>query len=86
MQTAQLEFRIGSDTDEDGKPTGELVLTGKKSTRRLQYQQSDTGATEPVVQPAEKRRAGRLSNATKKQLNTGTISIWLDDQMISNPR
>ena len=27
-QTAQLEFHIGSDTDDDGKPTGELVITG----------------------------------------------------------
>ena len=87
-KTAQLEFRIGSDTDEDGKPTGELVLTGKEvDTATAMYQQSDTGATEPVVQlklKSEGREA--FSNATKKQLNTGTISIWLDDQMISNPK
>lgn len=87
-KTAQLEFRIGSDTDENGKPTGKLVLTGKEvDTATAMYQQSDTGATEPVVQlklKSEGRQA--FSEATKQQYeNKGTISIWLDDQMISNP-
>ena len=71
-KTAQLEFRIGSDTDENGKPTGKLVLTGKEvDTATAMYQQSDTGATEPVVQPAEKRRPagflGGYETAIRKQ-------------------
>ncbi|HHV50649.1 MAG TPA: SecD/SecF family protein translocase subunit [Clostridiales bacterium] len=87
-KTAQLEFRIGSETDENGKPKGELVLTGKMvDTATAQYQQDDNGNVEPVVVLKLKNEGKKaFDEATKKQYDAkGTISIWLDDKMISNP-
>ncbi len=92
-QTALLEFRIGDETttDEDGKvvPAGEVVLTGKdvKNAQALISVTDDAGTNqEPIVQ-LELNDSGKqkFSDATKKQLNVGTISIWLDGNMISNP-
>jgi protein-export SecD/SecF family membrane protein len=86
-KTAQLEFRIDSDTDEDGKPTGKLVLTGDEvDSATAMYVQNEDGTSEPVVQ-LKLKEEGResFSDATKQQKGTGTISIWLDEQMISNP-
>lgn len=86
-KTAQLEFRLGDETDENGKPKGDLVLTGKMvDSATAQYQQDDSGNVEPVVLLKLKNEGKKaFDEATKKQLNTGTISIWLDDKMISNP-
>lgn len=104
-QTAQLEFRIGSDTEEkkdaDGKvvkdengnaimvPKGEIVLTGDDvASASPMYQSSDTGEAQPVVQ-LELKESGRakFAAATKKQAAAGgTISIWLDNEMVSNPQ
>ncbi len=93
-QTALLEFRIGDETktDDDGNtvPTGELVLTGtdvSEATAVMGYTDNTGTNTEPVVQ-LELNDSGKqkFADATKKQLaNKGTISIWLDGTMISNP-
>ena len=87
-QTAMLAFHIGSETDDKGKPKGELVLDGDdiESAEAGQIQ-DENGNLEYVVQ-LQLKDSGKKSfaDATKKQAaNDGTISIWLDDQMISNP-
>ena len=87
-QTAMLEFHIGSETDDDGKPKGALVLDGDdiESAKANQYQKQDTGKIEYVVELTLKDSGKKaFAEATKKQVGKGTISIWLDDTMISNP-
>ena len=97
-QTAMLEFHIGSETttDEDGntKPSGDLVLNGNDiASAKVAWQQTSdtvgnaTGTQEPVVVLNLKDSGkSKFSEATKTQAaNGGTISIWLDDQQISNP-
>ncbi len=99
-RTAQLEFHMGQAyetvTDEDGneiqKPTGELILTGDDvDSATVMY---DETTLEPVIQ-LELKDSGKekFSNATATQYALyqsnssadATISIWLDDQMISAP-
>ena len=89
-QTAMLEFRIGSDTDDEGKPTGELVLNGNdiKSAESAYQPTDETGTNYENVVVLQLNDSGKkaFSDATKTQAaNKGTISIWLDDTMISNP-
>ena len=86
-QTAMLEFHIGSETDDKGKPKGDLVLDGDDIASAEAGQiQDENGNLEYVVQ-LQLKDSGKKSfaEATKKQAGSGTISIWLDDQMISNP-
>lgn len=85
-QTAQLAFHIGGDTDsETGKPTGDLVLTGNDvQSAKAEINQE----THEYVVSLELKESGKkaFADATAKQKEAkGTISIWLDDQMISNP-
>ena len=87
-QTAMLEFHIGSETGEDGKPNGKLVLNGNdiESAEAGQIT-NENNQLEYVVQ-LKLKDSGKKSfaEATKQQAaNDGTISIWLDDEMISNP-
>ncbi len=87
-QTAMLEFHIGSETDDDGKPKGSLVLDGDdiESAEAGQIT-NENNQLEYVVQLTLKDSGKKsFAEATKKQAaNDGTISIWLDDEMISNP-
>ncbi len=88
-QTAMLEFHYGSETDDKGKPTGELVLNGDDiRSAEARYQQVDDQGNMDYVVLLQLNDSGKtnFAKATEKQLaNKGTISIWLDDQMISNP-
>ena len=89
-QTAMLEFHIGSATDDKGKPTGKLVLNGNdiKSAKAAYQPVDETGTSYQNVVVLELKDSGKtaFSEATKTQAaSKGTISIWLDDQMISNP-
>ncbi len=88
-QTAMLEFHIGSDVDDKGKPTGKLVLNGNdiESAKPAYQPKDDKGNYEYVVQ-LKLKESGKaaFAEATKQQAaGKGTISIWLDDTMISNP-
>ncbi len=90
-QTAMLKFYYGSETNEAGQPTGELVLDGNDvNSATATPTQDENGNVDYVVQ-LELKESGKqaFSAATLKQFNggtnSGTISIWLDDQMISNP-
>ncbi len=86
-QTAQLEFHIGSETDSDGTPTGDLVLTGDDvaSAEAKTIQEEDGTISNIVLLTLEDKGKQAFSDATEQQKGSGTISIWLDDQMISNP-
>ena len=90
-QTAELEFRMGDATEEkDGQtvPTGSIVLTGKDvASAQAVFIQNDNGTQEPVVQlTLNESGKSAFAEATKTQAaSQGTISIWLDGTMISNP-
>ncbi len=87
-QTAMLKFHIGSDTDDDGKPTGELVLDGDDVASATAQSYLDDNSQIQYVVALELKDSGKkaFAEATEKQYNnSGTISIWLDDEMISNP-
>ncbi|MBR5524510.1 MAG: protein translocase subunit SecD [Clostridia bacterium] len=92
-QTAMLSFHIGSttETDEDGnvKPSGKLVLNGNDiNSAKAAYQPVDEAGTKyeyVVVLDLKDSGKAAFSEATKQQAGSGTISIWLDDEMISNP-
>ncbi len=79
--------------DENGNkiqvPSGELVLTGDdvESAKVMWVQSDNGGSSEPVVQLTLKDSGKEaFSKATEKQVSSkGTISIWLDNEMISNP-
>ena len=88
-QTAMLEFHYGSETDDKGKPTGKLVLNGNDvESATPNYIAMDEQATsyQYVVQLQLKESGKKaFADATAELQDTGTISIWLDDTMISNP-
>ncbi len=77
--------------DEDGNeikvPSGKLVLTGDDVDSAAAMYDTSDGKQTPVVQLKLKDSGKeKFSEATKQQAaNDGTISIWLDNEMISNP-
>ncbi len=90
-QTAMLKFHYDDDVDDEGKPTGKLVLDGDDVASATAGTQQDQNGNLNYVVQLELKESGKqaFSEATKKQYNggkdSGTISIWLDDEMISNP-
>lgn len=93
-QTAMLEFYIGAGTtDENGntvKPEGKPILTGNDvKSAEAAYQPVDQAGTNyenVVVLALNDSGKAAFAAATEQQAaSNGTISIWLDDQMISNP-
>lgn len=85
-QTAQLAFHIGSDTDsETGLPSGDLVLTGN-DVESAEANFDNQNNQYVVVLTLKDSGREAFAAATKQQYAAdGSISIWLDDQMISNP-
>ncbi len=78
--------------NEDGtnkiRPTGELVLTGEgiDEAKAMSQANETTGEIEYVVQLKLKGDAIKaFADATTQQAPSGTISIWLDDEMLSDP-
>lgn len=85
-QTAQLAFHIGGDADsETGKPTGKQVLTGNEvESAEARFDSENNNYVVLLTLKEAGKKA--FAEATKQQLaQKGTISIWLDDKMISNP-
>ena len=89
-KTALLEFRYGgSKTNEDGDavPEGEVILTGADvASAEGTFSQDENGNNQYVV-ALKLAASGKdaFAVATEKQhKNGGTISIWLDGEMISN--
>lgn len=82
-QTAKLEFHEGDTKD------GALVIDGEdvESARAQMIQDPNTGATEPAVILTLKASGKQdFANATAKLAGTGSISIWLDENLLSSPR
>ena len=88
-KTARLEFHYeGSTTDEDGHtvPKGELILTGDQvESAEGMIIQNENGETENIValKLASSGKEAFAEATTKQAASGGTISIWLDDDMIS---
>lgn len=87
-ETAVLTFRKGTDTDEDGAPTGDIVLEGGDVTKAEAVRQQDkNGDFEYVVSLKLSDTAKtKFAEATGAMAGSGeSISIWMDDTMISSP-
>lgn len=76
MVTGSVEFRLGDETDDEGNPTGELVLDHSQITEAdTAYMYS--GGYSVVVKMNESGKEA-FAAATKKQAESkGVISIWL---------
>jgi protein-export membrane protein SecD len=81
-KTAKLEFHIGETKD------GKLVLTGDDvQSAKAAQQRDEYGNIEYVVQ-LKLKESGKaaFSEATKQQFaNSGKISIWLDNDLLTAP-
>lgn len=92
-ETAQLTFREGKEVDTStGLPTGttesNVILTGSDVvSAKAGYQQTDKNKTPEYVVSLELTSEGatKFSEATGRLAGTGSISIWMDDTMISAP-
>lgn len=88
--TAQLQFIEGTDTDENGNPTGEVILDGSmvESARAAYVATDNQGSSyEWVVElTLDEEGTAAFSTATSELVSTnGQIAIWMDDTMISAP-
>ena len=85
--TAMLTFREGLEIDAEGKPTGKVVLEGRDliSAVRNMYSDPTTGSYQYVVSfKLSPEGTTKFAEATRQ--NQGkTISIWMDDTLISYP-
>lgn len=88
-KTAMLEFHKGgptTETDSNGNtvyvPSGDLILSGKDVESATAGYDPDT--REPIVL-LKLADSGKEAFSDATATTGGTISIWLDDEMISNP-
>lgn len=88
--TAQLQFIEGTDTDEEGNPTGEVILDGSmvESAQAAYVATDNQGSNYQWVVQLDLNDEGTqaFSTATSELASSnGQIAIWMDDQMISAP-
>lgn len=88
--TAQLQFIEGTDTDEEGNPTGEVILDGSMvDSARAAYAPVDQRGENyqwVVELSLNDQGAQAFATATSELASSnGQIAIWMDDQMISAP-
>lgn len=87
-ETAMLSFRVGTDTNEDGTPAGDLVLQGSdiKKAEPLRQTQTDGTYSHVVSLELTDTAADTFSAVTSTMAGTGeSISIWMDNDMVSSP-
>lgn len=89
-QTAVLSFRKGSSKDADGNPTGDIVFEGTqvKKAQAVYIPSDDLGNNYQwaVSLKLKDEGAKAFSDATAELSKTkDTISIWIDDILISAP-
>ncbi len=82
-ETAVLTFNEGTGTNSDGSPSGKVVLEGAQVEEALAQYDSNQGGWF-VSLSLTKEGATAFAKATSENLNE-TISIWMDDSMISAP-
>lgn len=88
-QPSMLEFRKGAETtfnaDGDTVPAGELIVTGSEVVTATVVVDSSTYEPTVMLTFTERGKAA-FADATAEQARVnGTISIWLDGEMIFNP-
>lgn len=90
--TAMLTFREGYELDEEGQMTGatkeNIILEGKNVVEaNAVYGQVDQNSAPQhyVTLKLDADGATAFATATQKLAGVGTISIWMDDTMFSNP-
>ena len=87
-ETALLTFRKGSETDETGAPTGEVLFEGGHVNKaEARYGPvSEGGGNEYYVSLELDDEATKIfADATSSMVGTSdTISIWMDNTMVSN--
>lgn len=88
--TAQLQFIEGTDTDEEGNPTGEVILDGSmvESAQAAYVATDNQGSNYQWVVQLDLNDEGTqaFSTATSELASSnGQVAIWMDDQMISAP-
>lgn len=87
-ETAMLSFRVGTDTNEDGSPAGDIVLQGTDIKKAEPLRQAEADGTYSYVVSLEltDTAAETFSAVTSTMAGTGeSISIWMDNNMISAP-
>lgn len=90
--TALLTFREGYELDEQGEMTGvtkeNVILEGKNvvEAKALYGPTTEGGSNEYYVSlKLDDEGAKKFAKATSELAGKGTISIWMDEDMISNP-
>ena len=88
-ETAELTFRYGTSTNDDGSPAGEIAISGKdvKKAGTAQQQDSSTGDAQWVVtlQLTDEGSEAFYNATSSLYQSNGQISIWMDNNMISAP-
>ena len=87
-ETAVLTFRAGSEKNEDGTPSGDIVLQGNDVKKAEPLRQPNDDGTFSYVVSLELSDSGAeyFSQITSAMAGTGeAISIWMDNNMISAP-
>ena len=87
-ETAVLTFRVGTDTNEDGSPKGDLVLQGSDVTKAEPMRQQESDGTFSYVVSLKLSDTAKETFATVTSTMAGSgeaISIWMDNTMISAP-
>lgn len=87
-ETAKLTFREGMEQDDSGAPSGTtaetIILEGKDVQKAEAVVLQDT--SEPAVSlTLSESGKEKFAEATKRLANSGYISIWMDNTMISSP-
>ncbi|WMJ23275.1 SecD/SecF family protein translocase subunit [Paludicola sp. MB14-C6] len=90
--TALLTFREGYEIDKEGAMIGatkdNIILEGKDvlEAKALYGPTKEGGSNEHYVSlKLDSNGTKKFADATAKLANKGSISIWMDDKMISNP-
>ncbi len=83
-ETAMLAFYEGNTVDDDGLPTGDVVLTGANVKKAEAVVNTQTNEY-MVSLELDEEGTEAFSDATLRLQGTGYISIWMDDTMISAP-
>lgn len=90
--TAVLTFREGMETDDQGLPSGttaeKIILEGKDVQQAKAVYQASSQDSQPEWMVSLKLNAdgtSKFADATQRLAGNGTISIWMDEEMISYP-
>lgn len=89
--TAVLTFREGYEVDDEGEITGvteNVILEGGNVTEaKALYGPTEQGGENIyyVTLKLDSDGTTKFAEATERLANKGTISIWMDEDMISNP-